>query len=97
MDGGTFMDETERPHIDSVEIARKAIVEQLRREWPYAASLTPHTIAGRVADAVFVEAAAGLMEEGLIMYEALLVGAGPSPRLVDAVLTRRGQLWESGA
>ena len=91
------MDETTRSRLDAVESARRAIVEQLRREWPYPASVTPQTLPERVPDRVFVEAAARLQEEGLIMYEALLIGAGPVPQLIDAALTRRGQLWERGA
>ena len=68
------MDETTRSRFDPVESARRAIVEQLRREWPYPSSITPQTLAERVPDRVFVEAAARLQEEGLIMYEALLIG-----------------------
>lgn len=93
------MDTKDPPHRgpsqrEAVEGARRAIIERLRREWPYPLSITPLTLLERVPDHIFVEAAAALQEDGLIMYEALLVGAGPLPRLVDAALTRRGQLWE---
>lgn len=80
-----------------VEHARTAIVEQLRREWPYPLTVTPQTLPERVPDRAFIEAAAGLQEDGLIMYEALLIGASPVPQLIDAALTRRGQLWEGEA
>ena len=89
------MNQDERPHLETIGTARKAIVEQLRREWPYPLTITPQNIAERVSDRVFIEAAKGLQEEGLIMYEALLIGAGPAPQLLDAALTRRGQLLES--
>ena len=80
----------------AIDSARRAIVEQLRREWPYPYTITPQTLPERVPDRVFVEAAARLQEDGLIMYEALLIGAGPVPQLIDAALTRRGQLWQGG-
>ena len=91
------MDENGRSQVDAIDSARRAIVEQLRREWPYPLTVTPQTLAERVADRVFVEAAARLQEDGLIMYEALLLGAGPVPQLIEATLTRRGQLWQDGA
>jgi len=89
------MKQGERPHLEAIESARRAIVEQLRREWPYPLTVTPQTLTERVPDRVFIDAAKGLQEEGLIMYEALLIGAGPAPQLLDAALTRRGQLLES--
>lgn len=91
------MEQNKRPQSDAVENAKRAIVEQLRREWPNPTTVTPQTLAGRVADRVFVMAASQLQEDGLIMYEALLIGAGPVPQLVDAALTRRGQLWQEAA
>ncbi len=90
------MDENLRSHPDALDSTRRAIVEQLRREWPFPLTVTPQTLPERVPDRVFVEAAARLQEDGLIMYEALLIGAGPVPQLIDAALTRRGQLWRSG-
>ncbi len=81
----------ELSHPDTVGGARRAIIDHLRREWPFPVTLTNETLATQVPERVFVEAAARLQEEGLIMYEALLIGAGPAPQLIDAVLTRRGQ------
>jgi hypothetical protein len=91
------MNENGMAQPDAIESARSAIIEQLRREWPYPLTITPQTLPARVPDRVFIEAAARLQEDGLIMYEALLIGAGPSPQLIDAALTRRGQLWNAGA
>jgi len=91
------MNEDGRSQTDAVERARRSIVDQLRREWPYPLTVTPETLGERVPHRAFVEAAARLQEDGLIMYEALLIGAGPVPQLIDAALTRRGQLWQSGA
>lgn len=90
------MDQGGTEQHDAIASARRAIVEQLRREWPYPLTVTPQTLPERVPDRVFVEAAARLQEDGLIMYEALLIGAGPVPQLIDAALTRRGQLWQDG-
>lgn len=75
----------------AVDSARRAIIAHLRREWPFPVTLTSETLAGSIPERAFVEAAARLQEEGLIMYEALLLGAGPVPQLIDAALTRRGQ------
>ena len=87
------MNENASSQSDAVASARRAIVEQLRREWPDPQTVTPQTLPQRIPDRVFIEAAARLQEDGLIMYEALLIGAGPAPQLIDAALTRRGQLW----
>ena len=88
------MNQHEQPDLQTLESAKRAILEQLRREWPYPATITPKTLGQRVADRVFVQAASELQEDGLLMYEALLIGAGPVPQLLEAALTRRGQLWE---
>jgi hypothetical protein len=70
--------------------ARDAILQRLRRDWPDSADIFARELDGIGTDA-FIGAAVALQDEGLIMYEALLVGTGPSPLLVSAVLTRKGQ------
>lgn len=74
--------------------AKLAIIEYLRGCWPNSETVTPHFVSPTVSSAAFVEAAQRLQDQGLIMYEVLLVGAGPEPMLREALLTRRGQLWE---
>ena len=91
------MEPDEPSRRDTVDRARRAIIDQLRREYPYPLTVTPLTLPERAADSIFVEAAATLQEEGLIMYEALLIGAGPVPQLLEAALTRRGQMWQADA
>jgi len=71
--------------------ARQAILRHLRREWPDSVDLAARNLAPGIADADFLSACIALQDDGLIMYEALLVGTGPSPTLVAAVLTRKGQ------
>jgi len=71
--------------------ARQAILRHLRREWPDSVDLTARNLAPGVSDADFLAACIALQDDGLIMYEALLVGTGPSPMLLAAVLTRKGQ------
>lgn len=71
--------------------ARQAILRHLRRQWPDSVDLTPRNLTPSISDADFLAACIGLQDEGMIMYEALLVGTGPSPVLVAAVLTRKGQ------
>ncbi len=39
----------------------------------------------------FVRIAIALQDEGLLMYEALLVGVGSEPQLRDVVLTMKGR------
>ena len=82
---------------ETIDRTKRAIIDQLRREYPYPLTVTPLTLAERAADSAFVEAAASLQEDGLIMYEALLIGAGPVPQLLEAALTRRGQMTQSEA
>jgi hypothetical protein len=41
-------------------------------------------------DTAFLDAIHGLVDEGLVMIEALLVGAAAEPVAKGAVLTRRG-------
>ena len=71
--------------------AREAILARLRREWPDSLDLTAQSLVPAVRNSDFLAACVALQDEGMIMYEALLVGTGPSPMLVAAVLTRKGQ------
>ena len=82
---------------ETIGRVKRAILDQLRHEFPYPVTVTPLTWAERAADSAFVAAAASLQEDGLIMYEALLIGSGPVPQLLEAALTRRGQMAPSGA
>lgn len=58
--------------------------------------MTPRSFSPEVSARAFVEAAQVLQDEGLIMYEILLVGTGPEPVLREAAVTRKGQSWEPG-
>ena len=71
--------------------AKLAIVHYLRECWPNPSTVTPRFVATGMAARAFVEAAVALQDEGVIMYEILLIGAGPEPILRDALLTRKGQ------
>lgn len=75
--------------------ARLSIMGFLRRSWPDCDSLVPRLLEPRPSNVIFVRAATSLQDDGLIMYEALLIGAGPEPQIRDALLTRRGLAWES--
>jgi len=75
----------------SAAAARAAILRHLHREWPDSTDLTARALSPRLGTADFLAAATSLQDDGLIMYEALLLGTGPSPLLVAAVLTRKGQ------
>lgn len=87
------MDSERGPATSSLRDVRDAIVRFLQRSWPDCDSLRPRLLDPRPTDRAFVQAAISLQEEGLIMYEVLLIGAGPEPEIRDALLTRKGQLW----
>lgn len=72
--------------------AKLAIVHHLHGCWPNPSTVTPRFVAAGMSARAFIEAAVALQDEGLIMYEILLIGAGPEPILRDALLTRKGQL-----
>ncbi|WP_347303428.1 hypothetical protein V5740_02040 [Croceibacterium sp. TMG7-5b_MA50] len=72
-------------------MARAAILQHLRRDWPDSTDVVARDLGAALDTDAFIGAAVALQDEGLIMYEALLVGTGPSPLLVSAVLTRKGQ------
>ena len=76
--------------------AKLAIVRYLRECWPYGETLSPSSLSPKLSARTFVEAVQKLQDHGLIMYEVLLVGAGPDPILRGAMLTRKGQFWEPG-
>ncbi|WP_121120157.1 hypothetical protein [Croceibacterium ferulae] len=70
---------------------REALVTYLRREWPNSVDVDAHVAAPGASAENFLEACTSLQYEGLIMYEALLLGVGSSPKLLAAALTRKGQ------
>ncbi|WP_126665468.1 hypothetical protein [Croceibacterium ferulae] len=76
---------------DGIGGTRAAILHHLRRDWPDSVDLSARALGVGVATDDFLAAAVTLQDEGLIMYEALLVGTGPAPLLMAAVLTRKGQ------
>jgi len=76
---------------DSIGAARNAILHHLRRDWPDSVDLSSRSLSSLVDTDDFLAAAVALQDDGLIMYEALLVGTGPAPLLLAAVLTRKGQ------
>jgi hypothetical protein len=71
--------------------AREAILDHLREVWPDSVDLSAQSLSERTATADFLSACVALRDEGLIMYEAMLVGTEPSPKLIAAALTRKGQ------
>lgn len=73
--------------------AKLAIVRYLRECWPHSHTMTPRHVSASLSHRTFVQAAQELQDQGLIMYEMLLVGAGPEPMLLGAILTRKGQVW----
>jgi len=70
--------------------ARQALLDYLRREWPGSVDVAARVAAPGASAADFLEACTTLQNDGLIMYEALLLGLGPSPKLLTAALTRKG-------
>ena len=64
-----------------IPAAREAIIDHLRGVWPDSVDVTAQSLSGHTSTADFLAACVALRDEGLIMYEALLVGTGPSPKL----------------
>ena len=83
--------------IDSLDVqgAKQAVLEHLQREWPNSMDLTSRTLVQALTDRAFQQAVSELREDGFIVYEALLLSSLRGYRLVDAALTRRGQLHMS--
>lgn len=71
--------------------ARKALLGYLQREWPDSVDIVAQVVLPGVSDIDFLEACTSLQHEGLIMYEALLLGVKSSPELLAAAVTRKGQ------
>lgn len=69
-----------------------AMIEALQTAWPGAIDLSPTTLDPPFEDVdeAFLDALHGLVDEGLVMVEALLVGAPGDPVAHQAALTRKG-------
>ena len=75
-------------------VAREVMV-LLADYWPEAVTLTPSLLARfgeRPADREFIEAVQWLGDEGLVAFEALIVGGLPETSFLGACSTRRGLL-----
>lgn len=73
--------------------ARRAIARRLALCWPHCEHVRPSVLHPAPSDRAFIHAATSLQDEGLIMFDALLIGAGAEPEIRDALLTRKGQFW----
>lgn len=73
------------------EIARDALLDHLLREWPSSVDVDAMLVTPEATATDFFEACTTLQNDGLIMYEALLLGVSSSPKLLAAALTRKGQ------
>lgn len=69
-----------------------AIIDRLQSAWPTPVELRPSVCSSDPldADVAFVAALHGLVDEGLVMIEAILSDAASAPRAQGAVLTRKG-------
>lgn len=76
--------------------ARESILYHLKSDWPDSVDIELSVAVPSASVASFLEACTTLQNDGLIMYEALLLGVGPSPKLLAAALTRKGQQAVSG-
>ena len=80
----------ERRTVAGAGPTREALLDYLRREWPDSVDVVAKEVAPGASAGDFFEACTSLQHEGLIMYEALVLGVGPSPKLLAAALTRKG-------
>ena len=66
------------------------ILQRLRASWPDTVTLTATDVGLAGDDRAFVRTVVALQDHGWLMFEAMLVGVGPEPYVVDAVLTAKG-------
>jgi hypothetical protein len=78
---------------DDAPYARE-VLSTLTLQWPESAILLPTGLthlADRVTDRDFVHTVQYLNDHGFISYDAMLLGVEPEPRVIGALITRRGQ------
>lgn len=78
---------------DDAPCARE-VLSALVQRWPDAILLLPQALAappGSITDRDFVHTVQFLNDHGFMSYDAMLLGAEPEPRVLGAMITRRGQ------
>lgn len=78
------------PHLSQMELR---VLGFLNQRWPSTATISPHIVpAIESADrTAFVHSIQSLNDNGLISYEAFLMGTGSSLRFVESMITARGR------
>lgn len=74
----------------SSPLARELMV-LLNSSWPMPLTVKPSALKNQPGHRAFVTAIVGLQDDGLIMTEAMLIGADAEPKILNALITRRGQ------
>lgn len=69
-----------------------SLARPLLSEWPESLDLTPSTTGLAEQHREFLQVTVALQDSGWIMYEALLVGTGPEPRVLNACVTAKGRV-----
>ncbi len=72
------------------------VARRLLDSWPDTVDLRPSDLEMDEIHRAFLQLMTGLQDRGWMMYEALLVGTGPEPRVLDAVLTAKGRIALGG-
>lgn len=78
---------------DAAPLARE-VLSALTDRWPDSAMLLPGALPflpGGATDRDFVHTVQYLNDHGFISYDAMVLGADPEPRVIGALITRRGQ------
>ena len=67
------------------------ILALLIAEWPNPVTIRPSNVMPYLDHRKFVAAIQALQDDGMIMSEALLIGAGPEPTAIGVLITRKGR------
>lgn len=67
------------------------LVRKLEDNWPHPCELRPSEDDRADGHRSFLLIITWMQDAGWLMFEALLIGAGGEPRVIDAVLTARGR------
>jgi DNA-binding MarR family transcriptional regulator len=69
------------------------VLGYLNEQWPNAATITPNAItsSGQIEKTAFVDVIQSLNDNGLILYEAFVMGAESGLRFIETMITARGR------
>lgn len=86
------------PPETTLTTAEKCVLGTLNQAWPASATMTPEAVCNRTQSdgglpdqAAFVNLVQNLSDNGMILYEAFLMGVETGPRFLRSMITARGR------